>query len=115
MQQTGALLADTNRLPTLRHVLRADIKEGTKIALPSKELADAFAREGEAFLQTIVDVTPPDGSMSEQFSKENGSPVSAKDLSWSYASVLTAVLAREEWSRSSVDFSEIDFKCPSPP
>lgn len=115
MQQTGALLADTNRLPTLRHVLRADIKEGTKFALPSKELADAFAREGEAFLQTILDVIPPDGSMSEQFSKENGSPVSAKDLSWSYASVLTAVLAREEWSRSSVDFSEIEFKCPSPP
>jgi glucoamylase len=115
MQQEGVLLVDKNRLPTLRHVLTADVKEGTKFALPSKELADAFAREGEAFLQTILDVTPPDGSMSEQFSKENGSPVSAKDLSWSYASVLTAILAREEWSRSSVDFSEIDFKCPSPP
>jgi glucoamylase len=115
MQQKGAVLADTNRLPTLRHVLRADVKEGTKFALPSKEVADAFAREGEAFLQTILDVIPPDGSMSEQFSKENGSPVSAKDLSWSYASVLTAVLAREEWRRSSVDFSETDFQCPFPP
>jgi glucoamylase len=115
MQQGGALLADKNRLPTLRHVLLADVEEGTKFALPSKELADAFAREGEAFLQTILEVIPPDGSMSEQFSKENGSPVSAKDLSWSYASVLTAVLAREEWRRSSVDFSETDFKCPSVP
>jgi glucoamylase len=115
MQEKGVLLADKNRLPTLRHVLLADIEEGTKFALPSKELADAFAYEGEAFLQTILDVIPSDGSMSEQFSKENGSPVSAKDLSWSYASVLTAILAREEWRRSSVDFSETDFKCPSPP
>jgi len=114
MQQKGALLADGSRLPTLRHVLQADVKEGTEFVLPSMELADAFAREGEAFLQTILDVIPPDGSMSEQFSKENGSPASAKDLSWSYASVLTAVLAREEWRRSSVDFSEIDFKCPGP-
>ena len=114
MQQKGVLLADKNRLPTLRHILQADIKEGTAFALPSKELADAFVREGEAFLQTILDVIPPDGSMSEQFSKEDGSPVSASDLSWSYASVLTAILAREEWRRSSIDFSEIDFKCPEP-
>ena len=114
-QQKGALLADKNRLPTLRHILRADVKEGTKFALPSKKLADAFAREGEAFLQTILDVIPPDGSMSEQFSKENGAPASAKDLSWSYASLLTAVLAREEWGRSSVDFSETNFTCTSPP
>lgn len=114
VRQQGVLRADKNRLPTLRHILQADVQEGAEFALPSKVLADAFVREGEAFLQTILDVIPPDGSMSEQFNKEDGSPVSARDLSWSYASVLTAVLAREEWRRSSVDFSEIDFKCPDP-
>ena len=112
-QQKSELVADKDRLSTLRYLLQADVEEGTKFALPSKKLANAFARKGEAFLQTILDIIPFDGSMSEQFNKENGSPVSAKDLSWSYASVLTAVLAREEWRRSSVDFSEIDLKCAS--
>jgi len=75
---------------------------------------NAFAREGEAFLETILDVIPADGAMAEQFSKDDGSPVSANDLSWSYASVLTAILEREEWSRSSVDFSKIKFTCRGP-
>jgi glucoamylase len=75
-------------------------------------LAGSFAREGDAFLETILEVVPADGGLAEQFSKLDGSPVSARDLSWSYASVLTAILQREEWSRSSVDFSKIEFTCP---
>ena len=95
----------------MQHVLQSSVKEGTKFRLPNKVLADTFANEGDAFLETMLDVILADGAMVEQFSKEDGSPVSAKDLSWSYASVLTGVLQREEWSRSSVDFSKIDFKC----
>lgn len=34
------------------------------------------------------------GSMSEQFSKSDGSPLSARDLTWSYAALLTANMRR---------------------
>lgn len=34
------------------------------------------------------------GSMSEQFSKSDGSPMSARDLTWSYAALLTANMRR---------------------
>jgi glucoamylase len=110
----GILIADKERLPILRHVLGSSVKERTKFSLPNKMLASSFAREGDAFLETILDVIPPDGAMAEQFSKQDGSPVSAVDLSWSYASALTAILQREEWSRSSVDFSRIQFTCRGP-
>ena len=96
-RQKGVLIADKERLATLQHILQSSLKQGTKFRLPNRALADAFANEGDAFLATMLDVIPADGAMAEQFSKEDGSPVSAKDLSWSYASVLTAVLQREEW------------------
>lgn len=38
--------------------------------------------------------TPSSGSFSEQFSKDNGVPVSGYDLTLSYAAFLTAVAAR---------------------
>jgi glucoamylase len=111
-RQNGVLVADKERLATLQHILRSGVEEGTKVDLPSRMLGDAFANEGDAFLETMLDVIPADGAMAEQFSKDDGSPVSARDLSWSYASALTAVLQREEWSPSTVNYSTIDFKCP---
>lgn len=49
---------------------------------------------------------PSDGSLAEQFSRSNGSPLSAVDLTWSYAALLTAANARlgtmpASWNASS--------------
>lgn len=46
------------------------------------------------------------GSLSEQFSKSDGSPMSARDLTWSYAALLTANMRRNSvvpaaWGESS--------------
>lgn len=38
--------------------------------------------------------TPTDGSLAEQYSRNDGRPTSAKDLTWSYAALLTASSAR---------------------
>ncbi|KAI0035180.1 glycoside hydrolase family 15 protein [Vararia minispora EC-137] len=38
--------------------------------------------------------TPSNGGLSEQYDKNSGSPLSAVDLTWSYASALTAFMAR---------------------
>jgi glucoamylase len=107
----GKLIADDNRVSTLRRVLNYEVKRGSKIALPDTKLANAFAEEGDAFIKTMLDSIPEDGTLSEQSSKVDGSPVSAKKLSWSYASILTAILQREEWHRSSVDYAKLDFAC----
>lgn len=38
--------------------------------------------------------TPLNGALSEQFSRDDGKPLSAVDLTWSYASFLTAIARR---------------------
>ncbi|KAI6151403.1 glycoside hydrolase family 15 protein [Pisolithus thermaeus] len=52
----------------------------------------AFA---DGFIAINANYTPTDGSLAEQYSRTNGTPVSAKDLTWSYASALTAFAALE--------------------
>ena len=39
--------------------------------------------------------TPSDGELAEQYNRNDGSPLSARDLTWSYASALTAFAARD--------------------
>ncbi|KAI6098118.1 glycoside hydrolase family 15 protein [Pisolithus sp. B1] len=52
----------------------------------------AFA---DGFIAINANYTPSDGSLAEQYSRTNGTPVSAVDLTWSYASALTAFAALE--------------------
>jgi len=109
----GSLIASPLRVETLSRVLDTEVAPNTAFKLPNQELAEAFAREGDAFLKTMLDGVPADGTMAEQQSKMDGSPASAHNLSWSYASVLTAILQREQWHRSTVDFKKLDFTCPT--
>jgi glucoamylase len=44
----------------------------------------------DGFIEIAAKYTPSDGSLSEQFDRQTGAPTSARDLTWSYASVLTA-------------------------
>ncbi|KAH2838909.1 hypothetical protein KXV85_003274 [Aspergillus fumigatus] len=48
----------------------------------------------DGFLRIVQKYTPPNGALAEQFSRYDGSPLSAQDLTWSYTSFLTAVQAR---------------------
>jgi glucoamylase len=111
--QKGEVTANPRRLATLSRVLQRTVLPKESFKLPNESLASAFALQGSHFLQTMLEVIPPDGSVAEQFHKENGSPVSAHDLTWSYTSVLTAILQREAYQRSTVDFSRVRFDCPA--
>lgn len=51
---------------------------------------------GDAFMRRVQFQTPTDQRLSEQYDKETSEQVGAADLTWSYASVLTAALARAE-------------------
>lgn len=48
----------------------------------------------DGFLAINAKYTPADGSMAEQFGREDGTPLSAAHLTWSYASALSAFAAR---------------------
>ncbi len=56
--------------------------------------------KGDAILTALRDYIPADGSLSEQFDRVNGQPVSAKHLTWSYAAFLSATHARQEALRT---------------
>jgi glucoamylase len=109
---TGELVVSDLRYETLQHALEGPVLLGERFTLPSPTLATAFEHEGSEFLKTMLDVIPTDGAIAEQFDKNDGRPVSARDLTWSYASILTAILQREAYERSTVDFKNFEFVCP---
>ncbi|TKA74450.1 hypothetical protein B0A55_05073, partial [Friedmanniomyces simplex] len=51
---------------------------------------------GDAFMRTVKHYTPANGYLSEEYNRNTGVPQGAADLTWSYASVLTAAFARAE-------------------
>ncbi|KAG6860218.1 hypothetical protein C0995_014028 [Termitomyces sp. Mi166 len=57
-------------------------------------LVNAIGQHADDFLAVNAEYTPADGSLSEQYNRDTGVPLSAKHLTWSYASALTAFAAR---------------------
>jgi len=51
---------------------------------------------GDAFLRVVKHYSGEDGHYAEEFDKTSGVPRGAKDLTWSYASILTASFARSK-------------------
>lgn len=58
-------------------------------------LLNAVQNFADGFLEVIAQYTPADGSLAEQYHRDDGHALSAKHLTWSYASVLTAYAARK--------------------
>ncbi|KAF7860293.1 hypothetical protein EAF04_008421 [Stromatinia cepivora] len=81
----------------------------TNIVKAMQDYADGFVAVAEKY-------TPQDGALAEQFSRENGTAVSAGDLTWSYASFLTMQRAREgkpgpSWGAASAIAKGVPDKC----
>ena len=57
-------------------------------------LTTAVKTFADEFVSVVEEYTPSDGALAEQYSRSNGQPLSAVDLTWSYASALTAFGAR---------------------
>lgn len=60
-----------------------------------KVIAKSLIDIGDKYFQRVQIHANPDGSLAEQISRFNGYMTSARDLTWSYASVLTANWSRE--------------------
>ncbi|PLB54920.1 glucoamylase [Aspergillus steynii IBT 23096] len=54
----------------------------------------AVMNYADGYLRVVQKYTPPNGALAEQFSRHSGLPVSARDLTWSYAALLAASRAR---------------------
>lgn len=63
-------------------------------SLTYNTLISAVKTFADGFVKVVAKYTPEDGSLAEQYERAAGTPLSAKDLTWSYASVLTAFQAR---------------------
>ncbi|KAI8944435.1 family 15 glycosyl hydrolase [Xylaria longipes] len=48
----------------------------------------------DGFISQVSQYAPSNGSLAEQYDRNSGAPLSARDLTWSYASFLTAVARR---------------------
>jgi len=57
-------------------------------------IVSAVNTYADGYFSIVEKYTPTDGSLAEQFSKTDGSPLSASDLTWSFASLLTAAARR---------------------
>lgn len=57
-------------------------------------MTTAIKNYADSFVAVVAKYTPSGGGLSEQYSRSNGSPLSAVDLTWSYAALLTAYDAR---------------------
>lgn len=58
------------------------------------KLVETVLNYADSFVQVGLKYVPSSGALSEQFSRENGTQVSARDLTWSYASFVTMRSAR---------------------
>ncbi|KAL9009914.1 MAG: hypothetical protein Q9173_005100 [Seirophora scorigena] len=57
-------------------------------------VTSAVKAYADGYLSVVQQYTPPDGGLSEQYSRNDGSPLSAVDLTWSYAAFITATNRR---------------------
>lgn len=77
-------------------------------------LTSAVKSFADGFTLIVANYTPSDGELSEQYSKSDGSQTSAVDLTWSYASALTAFAAEAGTSYGSWGAANLSTSsCPS--
>ncbi|KAM3076149.1 hypothetical protein ACMFMG_006337 [Clarireedia jacksonii] len=60
-----------------------------------ENIIQAIQSYADGFVSIAAQYTPSDGRLAEQFSRDNGTAMSAVDLTWSYASFLTMERARQ--------------------
>lgn len=91
----GSITIDTVSLPFFRDLLPS-ISTGTytKDSSTFTSIITATRTYADDYLALVQKYTPSTGALAEQFDKSTGSPLSARDLTWSYAAFLTAASRR---------------------
>ncbi|KAN0140557.1 glycoside hydrolase [Lactarius tabidus] len=94
-QSVGSIEVTTTSLDFFQQ-FSASIVTGTYSSTDPQytQLTSAIKTFADGFVEIAANYTPSNGGLSEQYDKSTGVPVSAVDLTWSYASVLTAGASR---------------------
>lgn len=95
--QTGTVAVTDVSLPFFTD-LNVSVKAGSSYARDSAEfqaVQTALRTYADGFAALAASHAAANGSIAEQFSRENGFAESARDLTWSYASFLTMKRARD--------------------
>ncbi|KAF8176989.1 glucoamylase [Pholiota molesta] len=101
-KQQGSLTVTSTSLAFFQQ-FSSSVTAGTYTSTSSTftTLINAIQTFADGFLAINARYTPSNGGLAEQFDKNTGAPLSAVDLTWSYASALTAFAARQGISPAS--------------
>ncbi|KAK7711543.1 glycoside hydrolase 15 protein [Botryosphaeria dothidea] len=58
-------------------------------------LLNAVKTYADGYIAKVQEYTPSSGALAEQYSRNDGTPLSASDLTWSYAAFLTTIARRD--------------------
>ncbi|TEA19575.1 Glucoamylase [Colletotrichum sidae] len=94
-KQQGSITVTQVSLPFFRDRL-GSVAPGTYASSTSTytSLINAVSAYADGFINVVATYAQTNGSLAEQFSRSNGQPLSADDLTWSYAAFLTAAQRR---------------------
>ena len=82
--RAGVITVDDLSLPFFKDLVSdVEIGEYKADSQTYKDIMDAVKEYGDGYLRVVQAHTTDEGLMSEQFSKDDGSPVSAANLTWS--------------------------------
>ncbi|KAF3070979.1 Glucoamylase [Daldinia childiae] len=94
-QTTGSITVTSTSLPFFQDLV-SGVSAGTYKSGTDTYTAiyNAVFLYADGFVNVVSKYTGSDGALAEQYNRDSGSPLSAKDLTWSYASFLTAAARR---------------------
>jgi glucoamylase len=99
----------------------SSITTGTYLSSGStfQSLTSAIKTYADGFVLINAKYTPTDGALAEQYHRNVGTPLSARDLTWSYASALTAFDSRKgvgppSWGAKGVQVPSVCLPNPGP-
>lgn len=94
--KVGSLTVDSVSQDFFNDFANSSIATGTYSASSPEysALTSAIRAYADGYLSVIEQYTPSGGGLAEQFDRNTGTPLSAVDLTWSYAAFLTAIARR---------------------
>ncbi|KAI1655789.1 carbohydrate-binding module family 20 protein [Daldinia decipiens] len=94
-QTTGSITVTSTSLPFFQDLV-SGVSAGTYKSGTDTYTAiyNAVFLYADGFFNVVSQYTGSDGALAEQYNRDSGTPLSAKDLTWSYASFLTAAARR---------------------
>ncbi|KAL8654467.1 MAG: hypothetical protein Q9226_003426 [Calogaya cf. arnoldii] len=95
IHRAGSLVIDAVSLPFFRDFdPSVAIGQYPASSVVYSNMTAAMRSSADEYVSVVQEFTPTDGSLAEQYSRDDGSPISAGALTWSYASFLTATARR---------------------